>query len=128
MSTRNIKVLSTVGTSGITIETNVTTLGDLKPVLDQYNVQHDGMKMMVGETRNELNQNDAVLPTTDFKLYLTPAKTKSGGSAEAAKYRALAKTYLELAELEESKGNLQSPVKPIDPDEEDFNSVLETWN
>lgn len=78
MSTRKIKVLSTVGISG-TIETNVETLGELKPLLEQKDINYDGMKMMVGETRNELSMDEATLPTGDFKLYLMPSKTKSGG-------------------------------------------------
>ena len=61
-----------------TIETNVSTLGELKPLLRQREINYDGMKMLVGETKNELSVDEAVLPTEDFKLYLMPAKTKSG--------------------------------------------------
>ena len=32
----------------------------------------------VGETKNELSVDEAILPEGDFKLYLMPAKTKSG--------------------------------------------------
>ena len=74
---RKVKVYSTVGTSG-TIETNVRTLGELKPLLAAQGISYDGMKMLVGETRNELGVDEAVLPETDFKLYLMPEKTKSG--------------------------------------------------
>lgn len=77
MSTRSIKVYTTVGVSG-TVETNVRTLGELKPILRQQEIDYSGMKMLVGETKNELNVDDAVLPEGDFKLYLVPQKTKSG--------------------------------------------------
>lgn len=77
MSTRRIKVYTTVGVSG-TIDTNVRTLGELKPILSEREIDYSGMKMLVGETRNELNVDDAVLPEGDFKLYLMPQKTKSG--------------------------------------------------
>ena len=75
--TRKIKIYTTAGMPG-TIETNVSTLGELKPLLRQREINYDGMKMLVGETKNELSVNEAVLPTEDFKLYLMPAKTKSG--------------------------------------------------
>ena len=75
--TRKIKIYTTAGMPG-TIETNVSTLGELKPLLRQREINYDGMKMLVGETKNELSVDEAVLPTEDFKLYLMPAKTKSG--------------------------------------------------
>ena len=75
--TRKIKIYTTNGMPG-TIETNVSTLRELKPILRQREVNYDGMKLLVGETKNELSQDEAVLPEGDFKLYLMPAKTKSG--------------------------------------------------
>ena len=75
--TRKIKIYTTAGMPG-TIETNVSTLGELKPLLRQREINYDGMKMLVGETKNELSVDEALLPTEDFKLYLMPAKTKSG--------------------------------------------------
>ena len=75
--TRKIKIYTTNGMPG-TIETNVSTLGELKPILRQREINYDDMKLLVGETKNELSVDEAVLPTEDFKLYLMPAKTKSG--------------------------------------------------
>ena len=74
---RKIKIYTTAGIPG-TIETNVLTLRELKPLLRQREINYDGMKMLVGETKNELSVDEATLPTGDFKLYLMPAKTKSG--------------------------------------------------
>ena len=79
MDIRTIKIYSTVGVSGV-IETNVTTLAELKPLLSQRGIDYAGMKMLIGETRNELSQDEAILPEGDFKLYLMPVKTKSGGT------------------------------------------------
>lgn len=79
--TRKIKIYTTAGIPG-TIETNVSTLGELKPLLRQREINYDGMKMLVGETKNELSVDEATLPTGDFKLYLMPAKTKSGVDLE----------------------------------------------
>lgn len=75
---RTIKVYSTVGASGEVV-TNVETLRELKPILTQKGINIAGMKLVVGETRNELSIDEAVLPEGDFKLYLMPQKTKSGG-------------------------------------------------
>ena len=47
-------------------------------MLRQREINYDGMKMLVGETKNELSVDEATLPEGDFKLYLMPAKTKSG--------------------------------------------------
>ena len=74
---RKIKIYTTAGMPG-TIETNISTLGELKPLLRQREINYDGMKMLVGETKNELSVDEATLPEGDFKLYLMSAKTKSG--------------------------------------------------
>ena len=74
---RKIKIYTANGMPG-TIETNATNLGGLKPILRDRNINFDGMKMLVGETKNELFYDESVLPEGDFKLYLMPAKTKSG--------------------------------------------------
>ena len=83
--TRKIKIYTTAGMPG-TIETNVSTLGELKPLLRQREINYDGMKLLVGETKNELSVDEATLPTGDFKLYLMPAKTKSGVDFDDMEY------------------------------------------
>lgn len=83
--TRKIKIYTTAGIPG-TIETNVSTLGELKPLLRQREINYEGMKMLVGETKNELSVDEATLPTGDFKLYLMPAKTKSGVDFDDMEY------------------------------------------
>ena len=75
--TRNIKIYTTNGMPG-TVETNVSTVAELKALLRQREINYDGRKRLVGETRNELSLDEAILPEGDFKLYLMPAKTKSG--------------------------------------------------
>ena len=74
---RKIKIYTTNGMPG-TIDTNATTLEGIKPLLRERNINFEGMKMLVGETKNELSMDESVLPEGDFKLYLMPAKTKSG--------------------------------------------------
>lgn len=78
MSTRTVKIYSTLGAGG-SIETNAVTLGDLLPILGEREINTSGMKLLVGETKNELSMPESVLPEGDFKLYLVPSKTKSGG-------------------------------------------------
>ena len=95
--TRKIKIYTTEGIPG-TIETNVSTLGELKPLLRQREINYDGMKMLVGETKNELSVDEATLPTGDFKLYLMPAKTKSG---------------VDLDEMEEAIERIENKVDRI---------------
>ena len=95
--TRKIKIYTTNGMPG-TIETNVSTLGELKPLLTQREINYDGMKLLVGETKNELSVDEAVLPTEDFKLYLMPAKTKSG---------------VDLDEMEEAIERIENKVDRI---------------
>lgn len=95
--TRKIKIYTTAGIPG-TIETNVSTLGELKPLLRQREINYEGMKMLVGETKNELSVDEATLPTGDFKLYLMPAKTKSG---------------VDLDEMEEAIERIENKVDRI---------------
>ena len=119
--TRKIKIYTTAGIPG-TIETNVSTLGELKPLLRQREINYDGMKMLVGETKNELSVDEATLPTGDFKLYLMPAKTKSGvdfDAMEEAIERIENKVYKILSKLDSintslvvstSAGNVADPI------------------
>ena len=118
--TRKIKIYTTAGIPG-TIETNVSTLGELKPLLRQREINYDGMKMLVGETKNELSVDEATLPTGDFKLYLMPAKTKSGvdfDAMEEAIERIENKVYEILSKLDSINTSLvvsTSASKVADP-------------
>ena len=107
--TRKIKIYTTAGMPG-TIETNVSTLGELKPLLRQREINYNGMKMLVGETKNELSVDEAVLPTEDFKLYLMPAKTKSG---------------VDFDEMEDSVNRIAADVEKI---EDKLDKVLSLLN
>lgn len=106
--TRKIKIYTTAGIPG-TIETNVSTLGELKPLLRQREINYDGMKMLVGETKNELSVDEATLPTGDFKLYLMPAKTKSG---------------VDLDEMEEAIERIENKVDIILSELDSINTSL----
>ena len=120
--TRKIKIYTTNGMPG-TIETNVSTLGELKPILRQREVNYDDMKLLVGETKNELSQNEAILPEGDFKLYLMPAKTKSGvdfDEMEETLERIESKVDRILSKLsnESYKGSIVSQTDLISPEDQ----------
>jgi len=114
---RKIKIYSTVGVSG-TIETDVRTLAELKPLLRQREINYDGMRLLVGDTRNELSIDEAQLPETDFKLYLMPEKTKSGGNKEdilneiSETFSDLADAFSRLADAESDEPSTQAYSSP----------------
>lgn len=76
---RNVTVYSTSGKTNVKIETGATTFGELTPQLRENGFNLDGMKAVVGETKVTLEADGAVLPDGEFKLFLMPLKTKSGG-------------------------------------------------
>lgn len=92
---RQVKIYTTNGSAG-SIDTDVRTLGELLPLLRQREISTEGMKMLEGATKNELSLDEAVLPVGDFKLYLMPAKTKSGSANQK-----LAELFKEIAEIYE---------------------------
>ena len=113
---RKIKIYSTVGVSG-TIETDVRTLVELKPLLRQREINYDGMKLLVGDTRNELSIDEAQLPETDFKLYLMPEKTKSGNRGSiletiAGLFSELSDAFQNLADAEDDEPSTQTYSSP----------------
>lgn len=57
-----------------------TKWSELQTVLRNNAISYNegSMKAVVGETENTLESNDAVVPTTDFTLFLLPQKVKSG--------------------------------------------------
>ena len=99
---RKIKIYTTNGMPG-TIDTNATTLAGIKPLLRERNINFEGMKMLVGETNNELSMDESVLPEGDFKLYLMPAKTKSGVDFDDMEYN-----------IENIQNNLQRVEDKVD--------------
>ncbi len=75
---RNILIYTTIGENEKTIQSQSTKWGALQRDLEGYGVQHDGMKAIVGETRNTLESSEAQLPEGDFTLYLMQKKSKAG--------------------------------------------------
>lgn len=78
MSQRKVTVLSTKTNEQKEITTDVTTWGQLKPVLSANGFDPSGLKAMLQATKVTLENDSAVLPDGDFVLFLTPGKVKSG--------------------------------------------------
>lgn len=74
---RKIVVFSTKTNKSSSVMSDATTWGQLKDELSS--VLNEEMVATIVETKNQLVSNDALLPEGEFKLVLTPAKTKSGG-------------------------------------------------
>lgn len=72
-----ITVLPTVGRV-TKITTDVKTLGELKPILTTHGLSTEGVSLIISETKNELSTDSALLPNTDFTLFIFPKNTKSG--------------------------------------------------
>ena len=106
---RTIKIFTTNGVGG-TVDTNARTLADLKPVLMERNISISGMKMLVGETKNELSEDAAILPEGAFKLYLMPNKTKSG------------------VDFEEMEENIETLLDKVEEMEEKLDTILDKLN
>ena len=60
-----------------TVETDATTWGDLKLVLDEKGIDHN-KRVVVKSTRADLVEDEAVLPEGDFIIFMYPTKNDSG--------------------------------------------------
>lgn len=78
MLERDIKVLNPSTNQPVTINTAVTTWGQLKPILNDKGITTVNMEGLVRESRVSLINDDALLPTETFTLYLFPIKNKAG--------------------------------------------------
>lgn len=70
------------------IETDVTTWGDLKPLVEEH---YDLSNLQPTENVNKttLLHQDAALPEGNFVLFLRPVKTKSGGEFDNMSFKDL---------------------------------------
>jgi hypothetical protein len=76
---RTITIISTQGDQRVTLDTNVSTWGQLKEEINgEGTMSANDAKAMIRGTRESLNSNGDVLPTGDFTVFLTPSKIKSG--------------------------------------------------
>lgn len=79
---RKVMVLTTIGKSGVTVETSATNWADLRRDLSRDGVVVENMNAVEGSSRMSFENDEAALPTGDFKIFLSPKETKSGTEAE----------------------------------------------
>ena len=95
MQQRQINIVSTQTNNIEQVESSARTLGELKQEVS--GISWANKNLIVRETRNSLEVNDAELPSGGFTLYVMPQKTKSGTiDIDNLKYndlRRLAKRY-----------------------------------
>ena len=105
MEARNITIVSTQNQNKYVVNTDATTLGELKYALRQQNISYDGMTFYEGLSHTELLTDESVLPhdvpykgsTTNelvFMLTVPNKKIRSGAVPEAR--QALYDTIKEL--------------------------------
>lgn len=75
---RRVTVISTLKSNPVPYDSNATTWGELKDVVARDFGDVSGMKAVVKETRNTLDQDAAVLPEDNFTIFLTQSKIKAG--------------------------------------------------
>ena len=75
---KNVTVFMTVGKKSVQFQSGARTWKELQSALNEVGMKHAGMKAVIGETRNTLESDQALLPDTDFTLFLMPIKVKSG--------------------------------------------------
>lgn len=75
---RKVIVVSTKDNDRKEIMTDATTWSELKAQIEASGLSVGDMKATVRDTKATLEHNQAVLPTGEFTLFLTPGKVKSG--------------------------------------------------
>jgi hypothetical protein len=104
---RKVTIYSSNLGNGLSFDTDVKSFGQLQTVFMEKGVSYSNMKVVIGETRVTLEHPDAVLPESDFKVFLLPTKTKSGGISRSEIYNAIKKLKSEKGDafVKETFGN-----------------------
>lgn len=103
MSKRKVTLKVTTQKDLIHHESSARTLGELQKELP--NVNWSGMRIVERSSKNTLQMKDALLPATDFLLFLIPEKMKSGADVNVAtaQYNEL-RSYMAKLNHEEDAG------------------------
>jgi hypothetical protein len=75
---KTVTVFSTLGKQAQEFQSKATTWTELQKEMGEFRISYSGMKAVIGETRLTLESPNALLPSTNFTLFLMPVKTKSG--------------------------------------------------
>jgi hypothetical protein len=112
METRKITIVSTKTQKKYVVESNATTLGELKSVLNANNIDFSDMTFYEGLSKTELNHDDSILPhdierngqTTNELVFMLSNMNKKIESGALSDVRAA--VYHEIQDK-----NLQEAVK-----------------
>lgn len=75
---RKITVYNMVGDCQVEFKTDAQNWGQLKKELKNKGIKYTDMKAVIGETQEELHEEDQALVRTEISLFLTPMKVSSG--------------------------------------------------
>lgn len=85
---RVITIYSTKGAKKAKIETEATTWAELKPLISKAGYDLNSLHATENVNKTDLVNEAAVLPTTEFTVFLRPKQTKSGaGRADGLAYK-----------------------------------------
>lgn len=116
MAFRKITVISTSKSQPTTFESEATTYGQLKDSLREFG-DLGKLRVVVKETKSTLELDDAVLPQTDFTLFLTAKQIKAGAVDIAAVLSTLRNNM--VAKIEEAFDETLEAVEDGNFGEED---------
>lgn len=125
---KKVTIYSTKGKSG-SFETSATKWGEI--ISQVENIVGDLSNLIPTENvgKTTLQHVDAILPDTNFTLFLRPSKTKSGGDFSEMSFFELrnfikenpeAKAYLKIAALDKGKSWTQLSLSEIRKGLEDY--------
>ena len=77
-TTRSVIIASQVTNRARKVNTSAKTWGELKAQSDVADLIVGSVEVIMNPGNVTLNRDTAVLPTTDFKLYVVPTKNKAG--------------------------------------------------
>lgn len=79
---RQVTLYNTVGQNKKIIDSEASCWKELKTELSNLNISFSNMRAIVGGSNVTLESPNAILPETDFLLFLFPVKVKSGSCFE----------------------------------------------
>lgn len=91
---RVITIYATRGGQMKKITTNVTTWGELQPLVRKEGFDLSTLLAAESVNKSDLVNDLAVLPTQDFRLFLRPKQTKSGAAPDRKECFAIIKAHI----------------------------------
>lgn len=82
MLERNVTIVSPQSTQGKRFATGANNWGQLKQEFANNDISTSGMEAILSPGRHTLAQDDAELPSVDFRVFLVPTKNKAGLNPE----------------------------------------------